>query len=174
MGMKSNYFAWLLISATLLAQSKAVPQNSALAATASAHPADPTGVLKTYGKLPLSFEPNLGQVDAQVKFLSRGSGYALFLTRQEAVLSFRQQDSQQESKTSAGRESTADAVLHMRLVDAHPDALITGVDDLPGKTNYIRGNDPKKWTTNVANFAKVRYQKVFDGVDLVYYGNQGQ
>lgn len=177
--MKSNYFAWLLISATLLAQSKHLPQNSALAATApehsAAHSADQTGILKTYGKLPLSFEPNLGQADAQVKFLSRGSGYALFLTSQEAVLSFRQQDSQRDSKTSSGREATkADAVLHMQLVDGHPDALITGVDELPGKTNYIRGNDPQKWNTNVANFAKVRYEKVFDGVDLVYYGNQGQ
>jgi Beta-propeller repeat/Abnormal spindle-like microcephaly-assoc'd, ASPM-SPD-2-Hydin/Protein of unknown function (DUF1573) len=176
--MKSNYFAWLLISATLLAQSKPVPPNSALVTTSSAHsaahPAEQDGVLKTYGKLPLSFEPNQGQADAQVKFLSRGSGYALFLTSQEAVLSFRQQDSQHDSKAGSGREANTDAVLHMQLVDAHPDALIAGVDELPGKTNYIRGNDPKKWNTNVANFAKVRYEKVFDGVDLVYYGNQGQ
>ena len=44
-------------------------------------------VVKDYGKLPLSFEENLGQTDAQVHFLSRGSGYTLFLTGSEAVLS---------------------------------------------------------------------------------------
>jgi hypothetical protein len=40
-----------------------------------------------YGKLPLSFEANQGQADPQVRFTSRGSGYSLFLTDKEAVLS---------------------------------------------------------------------------------------
>src|SRR5713101_2171032 len=39
-----------------------------------------------YGNLPLSFEANHGQSDPKVKFLSRGSGYSLFLTTNEAVL----------------------------------------------------------------------------------------
>ncbi|MBV8054982.1 MAG: hypothetical protein JO071_07055, partial [Deltaproteobacteria bacterium] len=46
-------------------------------------------ILASYGKLPLSFEANRGQSDRQVKFLSRGNGYALFLTPTEAVLSLR-------------------------------------------------------------------------------------
>ena len=33
-----------------------------------------------YGQLPLSFEANQGQSDAQVQFLARGRGYSLFLT----------------------------------------------------------------------------------------------
>ena len=41
---------------------------------------------RAYGQLPLRFEPNLGQSDAQVRFLARGSGYSLFLTPTEAVL----------------------------------------------------------------------------------------
>jgi len=39
-----------------------------------------------YGKLPLSFEANRGQTDAHVQFISRGSGYTLYLTATEAVL----------------------------------------------------------------------------------------
>ncbi len=42
----------------------------------------------TYGRLPLSFEPNRGQADARVKFLSRSSSHGLFLTSTEAVLQF--------------------------------------------------------------------------------------
>ena len=42
-----------------------------------------------YGKMPLHFEPNQGQTDPQVKFLSRGKGYTLFLTPTEAVLTLR-------------------------------------------------------------------------------------
>ena len=43
-------------------------------------------LIANYGKLPLSFEANQGQTDRTVKFLSRGRGYALFLTGDEAVL----------------------------------------------------------------------------------------
>jgi len=48
-----------------------------------------------------------------------------------------------------------------------------GAEELPGKTNYFIGNDPKKWRTNVPTYAQVRYHDVYPGVDLVYYGNQG-
>src|SRR5438132_11566792 len=43
-------------------------------------------VLVAYGRLPLSFEANQGQTDPQVRFLSRGSGYTLFLTPTDGVL----------------------------------------------------------------------------------------
>ncbi len=46
-------------------------------------------VVENYGKLPLSFEANQGQTDSWVDFLSRGSGYTLFLTPTEAVLALR-------------------------------------------------------------------------------------
>ena len=44
-------------------------------------------LVANYGKLPLSFEANQGQVSGPVQFLSRGLGYTLFLTGDEAVLS---------------------------------------------------------------------------------------
>jgi hypothetical protein len=47
----------------------------------------------SYAKLPLSFEANQGQTDQNVKFLSHGLGYALFLTGDEAVLSLRSRSS---------------------------------------------------------------------------------
>jgi len=45
----------------------------------------PIRMLAAYGKLPLSFEVNQGQTNSAVKSLSRGSGYTLFLTGDEAV-----------------------------------------------------------------------------------------
>ena len=50
---------------------------------------------------------------------------------------------------------------------------MTGAEELPGKANYFLGNDPSKWRTNVPTYAKVRYESVYPGVDLVYYGTQG-
>ena len=51
---------------------------------------------------------------------------------------------------------------------------MSGLEGLPGKSNYFLGNDPDKWRTNVPHYAKVQYKDVYPGVDLVYYGNQRQ
>ena len=145
----------------------------------------------TYVKLPLSFEINQGQTDPRVKFLSRGGGYTLFLTGNEAVLSLQKKAGEAPpfraartglkpgATTSVDKPTpdngalTAYAVLRTRLVGANLKAAVTGAEELPGKSNYFIGNDPQKWRTNVPNYAKVRYQGVYPGVDLVYYGNQG-
>jgi hypothetical protein len=62
----------------------------------------------------------------------------------------------------------------MRLAGANQNAKATGLDELPGKSNYFIGNDPAKWRTNVPTYANVRYQNVYRGIDLVYYGNPSQ
>jgi hypothetical protein len=62
----------------------------------------------------------------------------------------------------------------MHLVNANPSAPVVGVEELPAKTNYFIGNVPARWHANVPNFAKVKYEGVYPGVDLVFYGNQRQ
>ncbi len=142
--------------------------------------------IEAYGKLPLSFEPNHGQTDSQVKFLSRGRGYKLFLTPTEAVLVLRQQaaGSRQQAKGKIERvgetgseletpNSQLQTVLRMKLAGANPGPQIA-LEKLVGKVNYFVGNDPLKWRKNIPAYAKVYYQDVYPGVGLVYYGQQGQ
>ena len=129
------------------------------------------GVVERYSKLPLSFEANQGQTDSKVKFLSRCSGYSLFLTSNEAVLSLRQSRDHKGAITPATDET---AVVRMKLIGANLGAAVTGLEELPGKINYFLGNDRKKWRTNVPTFAKIRYENVYSGINLVYYGNQRQ
>ena len=142
-----------------------------------------TQVSKTYGKLPLSFEVNRGQTVDEVKFLSRGSGYTLFLTAREAILSLSKRDAPKLHHTIiAGKppvpvedtQTTVPTVLRMKLVGANPAPQMVGLDKLPGESNYFIGNDPKNWHTSIPTYAKVRYQDVYPGVDMLYYGNQGQ
>ena len=136
-----------------------------------------THLAETYGKLPLSFEENQGQVDQKVNFLSRGSGYTLFLTPTEAVLALSTGTSNAHDRRGIRREQhkpTSSSVLRMRLVEANPSPQVAGLDKLPGKSNYFIGSDSAKWRTNVANYAKVKYRNVYPGIDLVYYGNQRQ
>ena len=175
-----------------------------------------------YGKLPLTFEVNRGQTDPQVKYLSRGRGYTLFLTGEEAVLEARIQDSGFSSQASEIRNQKSEMksretssittgnplmlgvfhslppkgagaqlqrttdhgprtnhpiqnpkskiqtqVVRLRLVGANGNADVAGADELPGKVNYFIGNDPGTWRTNLPTYAKVKYQGVYPGVDLV-------
>jgi hypothetical protein len=113
-----------------------------------------------YGKLPLRFEANRGQVDAQVRFLSRGPGYSLFLTSREAVL------------TLSGAQGADDAVVRMRLLGAAASPQVAGTDRLPGHANYLTGSDPKAWQTHVPSYAGVRYDEVYPGIDVAYHGTQ--
>jgi PKD repeat protein len=133
-------------------------------------------VLEKYAQLPLRFEANQGQTDNRVRFLSRGSGYTLFLMPTEAVLSV----SEPLSKSSDSRNPDLSrthyrtSVLRMELSGAKPDSVIAGRDELPGRSNYFIGNDPKQWHTGIPAFKRVTYKDIYPGVDLVYYGNQRQ
>jgi uncharacterized repeat protein (TIGR01451 family) len=125
-------------------------------------------VMAAYGHLPLMFEPNQGQSDPRVKFLARGSGYGLYLTADEAVLTL------QHSTSRPQHSAQPISVVRMRLAGTSAPALVSGTDELPGKSNYLIGNDPAKWHRNIPQFARVRYHDVYPGIDLIYYGSQGQ
>ena len=62
----------------------------------------------------------------------------------------------------------------MKLQGANPKAKIAGVEELTGKSNYLIGHDTQKWRHDVTRFAKVKYQAVYPGIDLIYYGQQRQ
>ena len=118
--------------------------------------------LELLARLPVAFELNVGQSARPVRFLAHGSGYGLFLTRQEAVLSL-----------SAGRGSAAPTVV-MQFAGANPEADLSGTEKLPGRTNYFIGNDPSRWLRNVSQFARVRYASLYSGINLEFYGNVGR
>ncbi len=123
--------------------------------------------------LPLFFEPNQGQTAPEVKFVARGAGYGLFLTADEAVLKL--QHSALSTQLSAPRsQPVSNSVIRMKLDGANSAASVSGAEPLPGKSNYFIGNNPAKWRHNIPQFARVEYKSVYPGVDLVYYGDQGQ
>lgn len=154
-----------------------------LAAQAAAGVSPTTArISSAYGKLPISFEINQGQTDHSVQFLARGSGYSLFLTPCEAVLalhSARRKSARTSTNPGPDVRSTVDAqtsystsTVRVRLIGANISAGVAGLEPLPGKSNYLIGNDPAKWHTDIPTYAKVRYSGIYPGIDLIYYGNQ--
>lgn len=119
--------------------------------------------LQALGAQPLSFEANQGQAAAPVQFLSRGSGYTLFLTGDEAVLKLPARGTEKHS-----------SVVRMQLQGANRKARAHAEGEIGTRSHYVLGNDPQRWRTGVRHYARARYDAVYPGVDLVYYGNQRQ
>jgi beta-propeller repeat-containing protein len=154
-------------------------------ASKSAHPPQ-LRIENLTARTPLYFEANRGQTDPSVGFLSRGSGYNLFLTPGEAVLALKTQLSPRlnplttpwkprlDRITKVNAEERRESVLRMKLVGANSEPEMIGVEELPGKANYFIGNDPKQWDTKIPTYAKVKYNNVYPGIDLIYYGKQAQ
>lgn len=139
-----------------------------------------TSLAQGYGQESLAFEANQGQTDSSVKFLSRGVGYSLFFTTDEAVVVLRRPmvDARGRTIESPNPNPTPDAqsyaVMRMRFAGANTAPRIEGSEQLLGKMNYLIGNDPKQWRSNIPTYARVRYQEVYPGVSVVYYGTQGR
>ncbi len=138
--------------------------------------------MRSFLQVPLSFEANRGQVENSVNFISRGSGYTLFLNSSEAVLSMQatkqlpdvRMPTDALQKNQKLTDPNRSVVVRMSLVNANEHSKIMGKDELPGKANYFTGNDPKKWQTDIPTYSKVEYSNIYPGIDLMYYGNQRQ
>ncbi len=83
----NNNNVWLEIAGFIIFAIGFQPETFASPSPTGANPSTKARLAETYGKLPLSFEANQGQTGEQVRFLSRGPGYTVFLTATEAVLS---------------------------------------------------------------------------------------
>ncbi len=154
--------------------------STAIHAFGAGHPDKPLSALvrptpemiRSYANLPMSFEANRGQTDSSVKFLSRGAGYTLFLTRDHAILIAAALAAYSGPETSALAGSCQQGVIStLKLVGANRRSQPEGIDQLPGTVNYFIGNDPKKWRTGIPTYTRVRYRNIYPGIDLLYYGN---
>ena len=175
-------------SAARIPAKPAHPRSARVPVRSSSH-GDPAGSQARfqdfYGKLPMSFEANRGHADRRVKFLSRGNGYTVFLSANEAVLALQRPSALGKEIDRPGSPQSVEllrakttehqnaAVLRVKLVGARA-AKVSGLEELPGKSNYFIGNDASKWQTQVPTYAKVRYQEAYPGIDLIYYGHQRQ
>jgi len=130
-------------------------------------------------KMPLFFEANEGQTDPSVRFLTRSGGYTMFLTPTETVLVEGKNGIVSGDKFGRGlpafhadAKNAKQSVLRMELLGTNSAPEFKGLQELPGKVNYLIGKDQASWHTNVALFSEVQVAKVYPGVDLLFHGDQ--
>jgi hypothetical protein len=111
------------------------------------------------GSLPIAFERNEGQLDERVRYVARGSGYEVFFTSDAARI--------------VKRDAAGASVVDIRA-DGGRGAAPEAGEQLPQRTSYIRGEQASGTLADVANFARITYRSVYPGVDLIYYGTNGE
>lgn len=137
-------------------------------------------LVPSYGRLPLGFEANTGQLDGKVKYFSRASGFQLYLTDSEAVLALHSAPSTKADARSPGfhlgprgLNQRQGATLRLGFQGASKEPRVVGSDPLSGKVNYFIGSDKARWRTDVPTYRRVRYENIYKGIDLDFYGKQG-
>jgi hypothetical protein len=128
-------------------------------------------------RLPVRFEPNVGQMHEDVRFVARKGPSTLLLGDRGATLALHKQKSTpkrgvRDHATLGRKERGERAVVNLSVAGGRA-VTPQGSEELVTKSNYFRGNDRSKWRTGVPNYAKVTYPSVLDGVDLVFHGENG-
>ncbi len=104
------------------------------------------------------FEPNRGQTDPSVLYVAHsGSGLIYF----------------QQGQVVLAADGTAGSALDVKFVDANA-AVISADGESTSIVNYMMGNDPAKWHTNIPTYAGITYWGLYNGVTLRYEGKQGE
>lgn len=106
---------------------------------------------------PIVFEQNKGQAPPAYKFLARESGGEMLFTEtgMEVIVSDgKRAPTGVRIRWAAGKEKGEEP---------------TGENRLPGRSNYLLGGDPTRWTKDVPQFGGIQYRQVYEGVDLKFH-----
>jgi hypothetical protein len=156
---------------------------------------DDVQVAENLASVPLSFTANQGQWEDTVKFRAQAGGATMWFSLSGAYYQFTRTVSRDASESSSASvpPSTPDPVtlsgieerdrrpggfetmmIKANFVGANADPRMVGIEMIDYKCNYFIGNDRSKWATDVPNYTAVRYENIYDGIDLKYYGNGKQ
>jgi hypothetical protein len=104
------------------------------------------------GALPAFFIPNVGQTDPSVRFLADTPELRAGFTANSAVFQLDR------------------LRLRVRFAGANADAVIEGVERLSAHANYLIGDQPSDWKTNLPVYQKILYRDLYPGIDMSYGG----
>jgi hypothetical protein len=134
---------------------------------------------------PLAFTENQGQWDDSILFRADAGGATMWFTKGGAYFQFMRYFPRDEQATETGphvrlgrlpeeRGGVECLMLKTSFVAANPNPRVVGEDKLQYRCNFFLGNDPAAWRTDVPNYRAVRFEEVYPGIELRYYGKNRQ
>jgi hypothetical protein len=110
-----------------------------------------------WAQVPLYFEEHRDGKQLNY-YIARGTHYTLGIAADSITLM---------------SQRAENAPIKMQFLGAHPSPL-KGHAPLKGKVNYLKGNHPEYWQTDISTYAVVQQKQIYPGVDVHYYGKQGR
>lgn len=123
----------------------------------------------------IHFEPNLGQADREVLFTADAPGYRFFLTATSMVFVTTSTDAPLEDFALGGDISERapppeQHVIRILFEGSNRQASASGLEPREGVSNYLRGQQPDQWVTDVPRYVKVHVADLWPGIDLILIG----
>ncbi len=115
---------------------------------------------ETYGKFPLYFVQNNGQMDERIKFYGKGDRHTVFFASDGAYFSV--------------MDNLHPRIIKLIPLGAHKTSRIIAEDLQKSRINYLIGSDPGTWKTNIPTYKTINYKDVYKGIDMRFYGNNHQ
>ncbi len=125
---------------------------------ANNRPSDDVMLSTVLKSLPLSFEPVHWKNKPDIRFGAHADGLTLLLTADGGVA---------VSPSDHDRASG----IRMRLIGANSVPTVVGLNQRSGKNHYLLGASAAGWTKHVSQYERIRYESVYPGIDLLYYGS---
>ncbi len=149
-------------------------------AVKTAGPSSEVGTAGSYGRIPLYFIENNGQIDDTVRYYEKGVGHATFFTKDGVYITLTKGSKDKvvagELLNEAGpyaKQDVSSETVRLSLAGSNKNPEIIAEDRQDAMINYLAGNDQSKWKRDISTFGKVVYKEVYTGIDLRYYGNNG-
>ena len=144
-------------------------------------PPDTAEVAAQLAQLPLAFEPNVGQLDPTVRFLTRAQGALVHFAPGEVVMQLPTATDERPvhhglraPEAAPPATQALPSLVRIVFVGANREAVFAPGNALPGVVNYLLGDDPTQWHTNVSTYRSLTYGQLYPGIDLRYDGDGGQ
>ena len=170
----------------------------------SAAPTQNAGQLKVdmdFGKMPLYFIANQGQMDGRVAYSVQGKDKTLYFTQEGLTIALNGprktgedllridskskgiehlpvKDEKGQRRELHNGDSSAKSyierwVVKLDFVGPNRDVKLVGLEKTEALISYFRGK-PGDWKTGLSTYSKIVYPDLWPGIDLAYYGNINQ
>ena len=131
-----------------------------------------------FGKMPVYFIPNEGQLDKSVAYYIQGKDKTVYFAPHGLTIVFSEPATSKNIMHVGGLEQSVSSkktraknrwVVKMDFIGANPSVRPVGREKTGASISYFKGK-PEQWKTDLAAYSSVIYPNLWPGIDLVYSG----
>ncbi|MGD9345324.1 MAG: Ig-like domain-containing protein [Candidatus Aminicenantes bacterium] len=130
-----------------------------------------------FGRIPLYFIPNKGQVDPKALFYAKTQNYTLWLIKDGLIFDHTIGEGIENPWAYMNPKSDLETMRlkrdlsRLHFVGCNTDTEVVPTKMCEYRVNYFKGKNPGNWVNNIPTSQGVLYKNLYDQMDLKVYGN---